>query len=181
VLKEKPAEMLELSSKATVPVLCTEDNKVIEQSIDIMHWALKQSDPDSWLQGSSSTEVKTIIEQNDGEFKHYLDRYKYHVGYPEHSQSYYRERAELFLQRLESLLNTHDGKALSDKQIRFADVAVFPFVRQFANVEPDWFFSTSYTQLIAWYRRMKEGELFQRCMKKYSQWTPDTPPVYFPG
>ncbi len=181
VLKDKPKQMLAISDKATVPVLSISDDEVLEQSLDIMKWALNQSDPDDWLSQLDNEEANTLLEQNDNEFKYYLDRYKYYVGYPEHSQQYYRDQAELFLQGLESMLSQHEGFALLGSKLGFTDIAIFPFIRQFANVEPDWFFSTSYQHLIDWYHRLHESELFTGCMKKYSQWNATMSPVYFPN
>ena len=181
VLKEKPQAMLDVSSKGTVPVLVTDDGKVIEQSLEVMRWALQQHDPEDWLLDDDHHSA-SLLEQNDDEFKYYLDRYKYHVGYPEHPPAWYRERASRFLDRLESVLEKHAGQALQNAQRPgFVDAAIFPFIRQFANVDMDWFMESPYPLLKAWYRRLEQSELFQQCMHKYAQWQPQQSPVYFPA
>ncbi len=179
VLKDKPESMLLLSDKGTVPVLLTPDKKVIEQSSEVMHWALNQNDPDKWLDEDAS-QSQNLIDYNDNEFKHYLDRYKYHVGYPEHSQEYYRDNAETFLKLLEKKLSENKGAALLGNRISFADIAVFPFIRQFAMVDFDWFKASQYDCLKKWFSNIEQSDLFQGCMKKYEQWLPEQTPVYFP-
>jgi glutathione S-transferase len=179
LLKEKPESMLLLSEKGTVPVLLTPDKKVIEQSTDVMHWALQQNDPDNWLD-EDAAQSQFLIDYNDNEFKHFLDRYKYHVGYPEHPAEYYRENAESFLKVIEKKLAENSNIALLGGRISFADIAIFPFVRQFARVDLDWFQSTPYKAVISWLNRLEESDLFKNCMRKYVQWSPDHEPVYFP-
>lgn len=178
VLKDKPESMLQLSNKGTVPVLLTSDEQVIEQSSEVMFWALKQNDPDNWLNEDAS-QSQYLIDYNDNEFKHFLDRYKYHVGYPEHSQEYYRENAESFLVLIEKQLAENKGIALLGNKLSFADIAIFPFVRQFAMVDLDWFQASSYESLKKWVATIEQSELFQACMKKYDQWQEDQEPVYF--
>lgn len=181
VLKEKPQALLDSSSKGSVPVLVVSEQQVLEQSIEVMRWALQQSDPDAWL-STWDDHANALIEENDGHFKHYLDRYKYHVGYPEHPPAYYRDEATSFLHKLEEHLSTMNGTALSDNtQYGFADVAIFPFIRQFANVDKDWFMTAPFPLLQAWYQRFEQLPLFQLCMKKYAQWQPSQTPVYFPA
>jgi glutathione S-transferase len=178
VLKDKPKSMLELSNKGTVPVLLTLDEQVIEQSSEVMFWALKQNDPDDWLNEDES-QSQYLIDYNDNEFKHFLDRYKYHVGYPEHSQEYYRENAESFLALIEKQLETNKGIALLGNKLSFADIAIFPFIRQFAKVDSDWFQASPYKLLINWLTNIEQSDLFQDCMKKYDQWQPEQSPIYF--
>ena len=159
-LKAKPAEMLAASPKATVPVLVCADGSVIEQSLDIMHWALARHDPDNWLQPGCAA----LIEENDTRFKVLLDRYKYAIRYPEHPMEYYRAQGAEFLQRLEDVLARSAyvaGPALS-----LADVALAPFVRQFAHVDRDWFEQAPYPRLNAWLERFLASELFSSVMKK---------------
>lgn len=180
VLKDKPEAMLLLSKKATVPVLLTEDKKVIEQSTEIMYWALNQSDPDDWLDEDVS-QSQYLIDYNDNEFKHFLDRYKYHIGYPEHSQEYYRDNAESFLKLIEKQLSNNRGLALLGDRLTFADIAIFPFIRQFSKVDLDWFQASPYELLIKWTTDIEQSELFQSCMKKYDQWQPQQEMVYFPA
>jgi glutathione S-transferase len=180
VLKEKPDAMLSLSKKGTVPVLLTPEQEVIDQSCDVMHWALNQNDPDNWLNEDAS-QSQLLIDYNDNEFKYYLDRYKYHVGYPEQSQEYYRENAESFLKLIEKQLNENEGIALLGNRISFADIAIFPFIRQFAMVDIEWFKNSPYDAIKKWFSSIEQSELFQNCMKKYEQWQPEHAPIYFPA
>jgi glutathione S-transferase len=147
VLKDKPAELLAVSPKATVPVLQTETGRVIDESIDIMRWALDKRDPLNWYQTldrRQQIQCDELIANNDGDFKYYLDRYKYADRYPEHPESYYREQGEKTLQNLESLLK-ENGCLLTEKWT-LADIALLPFVRQFALVDKDWFNTLSSRQ-----------------------------------
>jgi len=180
VLKDKPGPMLLLSEKGTVPVLLTPDDKVLEESCEVMLWALNKNDPDNWLDEDES-QSQFLIDYNDHEFKHFLDRYKYHVGYPEHSQEYYRENAESFLKLIEKQLIDNKGIALLGNRITFADIAIFPFIRQFAKVDMDWFLASPYKLLKDWLANLEKTDLFQACMKKYIQWSPEHAPIYFPA
>ena len=159
-LKAKPAEMLAASPKATVPVLVCADGSVIEQSLDIMHWALARHDPDNWLQPGCAA----LIEENDTRFKVLLDRYKYAIRYPEHPMEYYRAQGAEFLQRLEDVLAR--SPYLAGPALSLADVALAPFVRQFAHVDRDWFEQAPYPRLNAWLERFLASELFSSVMKK---------------
>ena len=111
VLKDKPQHMVSISPKATVPVLQLLDGQVIDESLDVMFWALREYDPDGWL-GVASDETMMCIRKNDSEFKYYLDRYKYHQRYPQQSQYEYRQQAESFLQELEQRLHQYHGQGL---------------------------------------------------------------------
>lgn len=179
VLSDKPQSMLQLSNKGTVPVLLTTDEQVIDESLDVMFWALKHNDPDGWLDENHPLS-QSLIEKNDNEFKYYLDRYKYHVGYPEHSQAYYRKKTFDFLDVLEDTLGQHDGVALLGKQLTLSDIAIFPFIRQFANVDLNWFESSPYEYIKQWYKRIGSSYLFQNCMNKYEKWLPEHEAIYFP-
>ena len=179
VLKDKPSAMLALSAKGTVPVLLTTDRQVIEQSNEVMHWALNQNDPDSWLQEDTATS-QYLIDYNDNEFKYFLDRYKYHVGYPEHPQEYYRENAESFIVIIEQHLSKNNDIALLGNRITLADISIFPFIRQFARVDYDWFQASPYKSVVQWLTQLEQSDLFKHCMKKYVQWFPEHEPIYFP-
>ena len=159
-LKAKPAEMLAASPKATVPVLVCADGSVIEQSLDIMHWALARHDPDNWLQPGCAA----LIEENDTRFKGLLDRYKYAIRYPEHPMEYYRAQGAEFLQRLEDVLAR--SAYLAGPALSLADVALAPFVRQFAHVDRDWFEQAPYPRLNAWLEQFLASELFSSVMRK---------------
>ncbi len=159
-LKAKPAQMLAASPKGTVPVLVCADGSVIEQSLDIMHWALARHDPDNWLQPGCNE----LIEANDTTFKVLLDRYKYAIRYPEHPMAFYRAQGAEFLQRLEDVLTR--SPYLAGPALSLADVALAPFVRQFAHVDRDWFAQAPYPHLNAWLERFLASELFSSVMRK---------------
>ena len=181
VLKDKPQQLIELSPKATVPVLLTADDKVIDESIDIAFWALAQHDPDNWYQSLTSEQheqMLALIENNDGEFKYFLDRYKYADRYPEQDERFYREQGEKTLTRLEQLLTEHD--CLLRDSWTLADIALLPFIRQFAFVDKDWFDSSPYPRVRAWLEAFLESDLFRAVMKKYPQWQEGDEPVVFP-
>jgi glutathione S-transferase len=165
-LKYKPEHMLAISPKGTVPVLQLPDGKVIDESLDIMHWALAQHDPEHWL--DAVQDVETLIQWNDGDFKFYLDRYKYADRYPEFAASYYRSQGEQFLAELESKLS--QNPYLGSSHFSIADAAIFPFIRQFAAVDDQWFLSSEYRHLINWLNRLVISDLFGLVMVKYPIW-----------
>lgn len=161
-LKAKPAQMLAISPKGTVPVLDA-GGQVIDESLEIMRWALAQHDPDDWLLGGDSR-IAELIEANDRVFKIHLNRYKYAERYPEQPMEVYRAEGALFLQKLDELLEGRDYLLAGHPSL--ADIALLPFVRQFAHVDRDWFAQTPYVRLQAWLQRFLESELFTGIMKK---------------
>lgn len=166
-LKNKPQSLLDYSPKGTVPVVVTTNGKVIDESRDIMLWALQQADPDNWLLQNDKIkqqQMKQIVDSCDTEFKPLLDRYKYFDRHPEQTQEEYRHQAEIFLKILEDNLSKH--AFLVDENIRFADVAIFPFIRQFAGVEVIWFAESPYQNLQRWLDACVNSELFAAVMKK---------------
>ena len=163
-LKAKPVEMLAASPKGTVPVLVCADGRVIEQSLEIMRWALGQNDPDLWLPPDRPL-IHELIDENDTRFKVLLDRYKYAVRYPEYPMEHYRAQGAAFLQRLESLLE--HAPYLTGATLTLADVALAPFIRQFAHVDRDWFVQAPYPQLQAWLERLLASELVTAVMAKH--------------
>ncbi|WP_434580863.1 glutathione S-transferase [Pseudomonas sp. Z5-35] len=165
-LKAKPPEMLALSSKGTVPVLAVDD-QVIDESLEIMQWALVQHDPQDWRlrddpQGQALTAA--LIEENDQVFKLHLNRYKYPERHPEYPKEHYRSEGEIFLRKLEGLLETRPFLAAAHQSL--ADVAVMPFIRQFAHVDRDWFAQAPYPRLQDWLQRFLDSELFVAIMAK---------------
>ena len=170
VLRDKPKAMIALSPKGTVPVLQLTDETVLDESLDIMRWALDIRDPDNWL--DSIDKAASLLHQLDQTFKHDLDRYKYFVNYPEHPQIYYRERGENFLALLEEGLIANNGQGLCDARTTFTDIAVFPFIRQFAFVDKAWFDETPFSLLKGWLIGHLESELFLSVMNKYVPWKP---------
>jgi glutathione S-transferase len=178
VLRNKPEQMTTLSPKGTVPVFQLPDGTVIDESLDLMHWALAQADPDSWLSVEPEW-TRRLIEWNDGPFKQQLDRYKYFVRFPEHSQEHYRTQAESFLVMLENALGQHAGQGLCCDRLTFSDYAVFPFIRQFSKVALDWFTRERHHHLVEWLQRIETGALFQSVMKKYPAWSEGDPVTLF--
>ncbi len=164
-LRDKPQAMLAISPKGTVPVLQCADGLVIEQSLDIMRWALKQNDPQRWLQRAEETEQLGLVQRNDTDFKHWLDRYKYSERYPEFSSLHYREQAGF------SLLNDLEVRLVRSPYLGgqdpcLSDVAIFPFVRQFAAVDAAWFSTAEYPALRRWLTGWLESDLFMGVMAK---------------
>lgn len=169
-LKNKPTEMLDISPKGTVPVLYLQDNSVIDESLDIILWALTKDDPNELLKVSDSIQQqeKQLIHRNDFDFKKSLDCYKYSERFPEYSMEHYRSKGEEFLVDLDSLLKTQ--AYLFGNTLGLADIAIFPFVRQFAHVDRNWFYATKYSFLIAWLKRLLESDLFLEIMQKYPEY-----------
>ena len=165
-LSDKPKEMLECSAKGTVPVLKLPDGTVIDESRDIMTWALKQHDPQHWLPATlnDTQETNALIDLNDNEFKQHLDHYKYADRFPEQSIEHYRQQAEKFLQQLEEKLTKTDY--LLNNTISLVDMAIFPFIRQFAFVDKSWFDQSQYVKCQAWLKTLLDGQLFTDVMKK---------------
>lgn len=177
VLKDKPTAMLEVSPKGTVPVLIDIDGTVIEESLDVMRWALAQNDPENWLDGLGLDDPLILI--CDDEFKYWLDRYKYANRFPEQNEQWYREQGELFLDQLEHLLTHH--RYLRSDSLSAVDIAVMPFVRQFAGVDTNWWSERPYPRVATWLEQLLESNLFKSVMKKYSQWQDGDPAIPFPS
>jgi len=169
ILRDRPEHMMDISPKGTVPVLLLPDGTVIEESLDIMLWSLDES----WLAG----DWKELIDVNDGDFKHHLDRYKYNNRYENVlSPEEHREHAL-------SILKTYDGRLsnqayLCGDSISLADLALSPFVRQFANTDRGWFDQLPLLHLHDWLIGILEGDLFKSCMVKHKQWQNGQVPIY---
>ena len=168
VLKDKPQQMLAASPKGTVPVMVLPEGTVLEESLDIMLWALQQNDPDNWLPVPLEEEVRKLIDCNDFEFKANLDKYKYADRHPEHPPEEYRQRCEKFLLELEQRLTRN--KYLLRESISLVDVAIFPFIRQFAMVDWNWFQVSPYLRTLDWLEVFLENVLFKSVMQKIQQW-----------
>lgn len=167
-LKRKPERMLAVSPKGTVPVLQC-NLGVLEESLDILWWALQQNDPDAWLD-CDREQAQSLIKQADGDFKYWLDRYKYHVGYPEQPPEAYRERAQAILREWNERIGCA-GEFLLGESASVADVALFPFVRQFANVDTAWFAQAQgLDALRGWLDRWITSQRFQEIMQKDNAW-----------
>jgi len=179
VLRNKPVQMLEISPKGTVPVLqlAGSEEGVIEESREIVEWALALKDPQGLLK-TDLAYANTLIEQNDHEFKYWLDRYKYADRYLECSQLEYQKKGEVFLQVLETLLSKN--KYLLGDDISVADISIMPFVRQFAHVDRDAFYTLPYPHLQQWLKGWLEHPSFVTVMTKYQVWQEGDDPVMFP-
>lgn len=177
VLKHKPEELLAISPNKTIPVLACDD-QVIDESLEIMVWALSKNDPEQWLQ-APLMEMLSLIDLNDFEFKGWLDKYKYADRHPEYEQTYYREEAEEFLMQLETRLQ--QNRYLFSAHISLADMAIFPFIRQFSMVEPAWFEQSNYPMVKQWLSELINSDLFISCMKKYPTWLESGEAFLFPN
>jgi len=169
LLKDKPAAMLEASPKGTVPVLVLADGRVLEESLDVMNWALQQNDPENWLDRDSRTAA--WIEANDGPFKRALDRYKYASRFDDADAIVERDKAAECLRVLDGVLRQQTW--LAGGKPGFADNAVFPFVRQFAMTDRAWFDAQSWPALIGWLDQLLNSERFANIMEKHEIWAPE--------
>jgi len=167
-LRNKPQAMLLISLKGTVPVLQLENGKVLDESLDIMFWALQQNDPEYWLKVASLANAQALIRRNDESFKYFLDRYKYADRYPDDSELYYRQQGELFLADIEDLLTQR--AYLCGEHFSLADAAILPFIRQFCAVDPLWFNDSPYPLLRQWLNYFLASSLFESVMTKYPCW-----------
>ena len=166
--RNKPQAMLLLSPKGTVPVLCV-DGRVLDQSLDIMRWALEKADPDDW-RGVDESISQAWVERNDGPFKVLLDQYKYPNRFPELNQDDVLNSAiDLMLDPMDNLLQSKTY--LLGNKISWVDVAIFPFIRQFAAVNPQRFEDMPLTSLKKWLQQHLESELFNAVMDKHPTWT----------
>ncbi|MEP7155477.1 MAG: glutathione S-transferase [Betaproteobacteria bacterium] len=165
-LRNKPQAMLDCSPKGTVPVLQLPDGTVIDESVDIMRWALGLHDPEAWLEADQVRAADTagLIALNDGTFKYFLDRYKYAGRFPDHSAEYYRGEGDKFLTGLEARLAS--TTCLAGARHGFADMAIFPFVRQFAQVDKAWFYAAHRGALADWLEALVDSALFRAVMAK---------------
>lgn len=167
-LRDKPASMLAISPKGTVPVLQLPDGHVIDESLDIMLWALAQNDPAGWCNENDRAQMLDLIHQNDTEFKSALDRYKYPSRYVDVDVAYERDRAMIFFAVLAARLPAH--RFLFSDNLSLADVAIFPFVRQFARHEGERFAEIVDPRLQKWLSALMHMPLFFRIMEKYPLW-----------
>ena len=166
-LRNKPQSMLRLSPKGTVPVLYV-NGLVLGQSLDIMHWALKVSDPDGWNMLDENI-AQAWIKKNDELFKGLLDQYKYPNRYPNINQAVVLDDAmALMLEPMESTLGS--SQYLLGNRMTWVDVAIFPFIRQFSMVDQQKFEQLPFPQVQKWLRRQIESELFISVMDKRPTW-----------
>ena len=173
LLNNRPFELYAVSPKGTVPVLCINNITVIDESLDIMKWALKQNDPNLWISYNKRMQFD-IIEENDNEFKYWLDRYKYFDRFPKNNRDYYRAKCSEYLIKLNNLLEFN--QYLLTNKLLFVDVAIFPFIRQCANVDQYWF-KVTYTKLDNWLNNIIESKLFVSVMDKYLEYNSGQEPL----
>ncbi len=172
VLRDKPPAFLAASPTATVPCLVTEDGP-IDESLDIMVWALTRNDPEGWL--DMPADGWTWIERADGPFKQALDRTKYATRYPDTDPEQQRALAAEFLADLNEQIGTWNFEAPS-----IADFAILPFVRQFAFIDKGWFDAQPWPDLHRWLERFLMSERFANIMPKFEQWREGDPAIHFP-
>lgn len=188
VLRNKPSHMLEISPKGTVPVLQLSDGTVLQESLDIMFWALQQSDPNGLLPTDQEqlSLLHDLLAINDGVFKQGLDRYKYpprytdeHAGHsPEQFGALHRDAAAKHLYALNQRLAQQSY--LLGPQLTMADLAIAPFVRQYAHTDLDWFQAQDWSHLITWLQRFLDLDRFMMIMKKQPPWADGDEPLLFP-
>lgn len=179
VLRDKPAEMLDASPKGTVPVLVLEDGAIIDESLDVMRHALATGDPEGWLSPETGTldDMLALIAACDGPFKHHLDRYKYATRYDGAVAEDHRKAASVFMDTLNERLSMR--QQLFGSRVSLADMAIMPFVRQFANTDRDWFAAQPWPHLQSWLKLHLESERFKAIMPKFQQWkSGDDEPVF---
>lgn len=176
-LSDKPAALLAASSKGTVPVLVLADGAVLEESLDIMRWALARNDPAGWLDADAG-ETQALIATNDGAFKHHLDRYKYADRCGEDAHLH-RSAGLAILRELDGRLA--GGTNLCGDAMSLGDAALLPFVRQFAQVDRAWFDAQPLPRLQRWLERHLASPLFARIGTRVKPWTEGDPPIHFPS
>ncbi|WP_232775132.1 MULTISPECIES: glutathione S-transferase [unclassified Shewanella] len=180
VLSNKPAEMLEVSPKGTVPVLVTSNGQVIEESLEVMLWAFEQSDPDDFLDKANQNvldEMLGIIAIFDNEFKGHLEHYRAAKRYHEPTLPEHREACESYLVQLEQRLCQQEY-LMSDKPT-IVDLALVPFIRQFARVERQWYLQSPYPKLRQWLNTYLQSRMFSKVMTKYPMWLDSKEVVVF--
>lgn len=180
VLSNKPKELVTVSPKATVPVLVLTNGTVLEESLDVMLWALNKTDPDDLLQSEneySLSEILTLIDTFDHNFKVSLEQYKCAKRYRENNVVECREACEQFIQTLEKRLNSH--KFLVSNKESLADIAILPFIRQFARVERQWYLQSPYPQVRQWLKNYLQSPMFTKVMAKHPLWLEHNDEVLF--
>ena len=178
VLRDKPPAFLESSPKGTVPVMVLADGTVLEESLDVMDWALGGADPEGLLAGDAAA-MRALVDRCEAEFKPHLDRFKYHVRYEDADPEEEREKAAEFLHELDEMLRA--SEYLFGDAIRFADIGIAPFVRQFANTNRAWFDAQDWPNLLRWLNAFVASERFQRIMAKYPKWQAGDAATVFPA
>lgn len=179
ILRDKPQALRDASAKATVPVLVLADGTVIDESFDIMHWVLSKHDPQQILapEIGALSDMLALIDDNDGPFKHHLDRTKYPDKFEGSETIDHRAEAMTFIARLD--LQLADRVFLFGSRLSLADLAISPFVRQFAHVNRPLFEASAPPHVLRWLNAFKESDYFAAIMGKYDQWQMGEPGVDF--
>jgi len=179
VLRDKAPAFLEASPSATVPCLVEADGTVLDESLDIMLWALERNDPEGWLppEEARRQEQMALIETIDGPFKRHLDRYKYSTRFEDADRETEQVAAAAYVTDLENRLASDPW--LSGETPGLADFAILPFIRQFANTDRDWFDQQSWSGVLRWLRRFETSDRFTAIMGKYPKWTEGDPMTLF--
>ena len=177
-LQEKPPEFLKLSPKGTVPVLITNSGEVLEESLDIIYWALNKNDPHKWLARGKleNQDINKLLDDLINIFKPNLDKYKYPSRFYGVDQFLHRDRNLCFLKKLNSYLE--NNKSLNCKHLSLLDYSIFPFVRQFRNVDQEWFDKLNFNLLNNWLNQIIDSDDFSSIMKKFKKWKPNDIPIY---
>ena len=177
-LKNKPAEMLKISPKGTVPVLQLED-RIIDESNDIIQWALSQNSKKLMVLNLEQQDFTLkIIHKFDTDFKHHLDRYKYSQRYNTDSQNH-RDFCDEILVELDKSIS--DSKWIFSDEVSLLDISILPFIRQFKIADSDYFFNQKYSKVIKLLNQFEDSSLFQKIMNKYEVWSAsDNNSVLFP-
>ena len=177
-LQEKPFEFLKLSPKGTVPVLITNSGEVLEESLDIIYWALNKNDPHKWLAKGKleNQEIIKLLDELENKFKPNLDKYKYPSRFSGVDQYLHRDKNLCFLKKLNSYLK--NNKSLNCEHLSLLDYATFPFVRQFRNVDQEWFDKLNFIFLNNWINQIIDSKDFSSIMKKFKKWEPNDVPIY---
>jgi glutathione S-transferase len=179
VLRNKPQALLEASPKGTVPVLVLPDGKVIDESLAVMSWALAQHDAHPWLAGAQDPQLRQLVDLNDGPFKRALDAYKYPERHPSACALDHRAEGERVLVALLEQRLTGQ-RFLGGERPGLADVAIFPFVRQWAAVDAAWFEVSPWPEVRRWLQHWVNSPAFLRVMPKWPAWESGSSPVFFP-
>ena len=177
-LQEKPSEFLKLSPKGTVPVLITSSGVVLEESLDIIYWALNKNDPHKWLAKGKleNQDIRKLLDDLENKFKPNLDKYKYPSRFSGVDQYLHRDKNLCFLKKLNYYIK--NNKSLNCEHLSLLDYAIFPFVRQFRNVDQDWFDKLNFIFLNKWINQIIDSKDFSSIMKKFKKWEPNDVPIY---
>ena len=177
-LQNKPKAFLNISPKATVPLLHLSKGKILDESLDIMEWALKINDPLNWLSTTELDNIRTfkLLNQLEKEFKMNLDKYKYSSRFEDKNPKFYRDKNLVYLTNINNLLQR--TKCINSDKLSLADYAIYPFIRQYRNVDKKWFDSLEFDFLKSWLNDLIDSDYFLSIMKKFEVWDPINNPIY---